>query len=751
MENKYKKEKKINNNNIDLKYQDLKIISEQMESCVCKIERGSSKGTGFFSELRYGKDKDRIIKTLITCYHVFEGEDLEQEIEIKISFKIHEEKIEKPKTIKLNFQRIIFFDKNLDVIIIEIKNTDRITCKYLEVDGNKDNDEYYNENKNLKELYEKKLVYILHYPQTVDGKYAYSAFGLLNKINDIQINHYCNTESGSSGSPILLLENKKVIGLHRGASTKFNFNNGVLMKGIIDKFEEFLKKNLFNYNKNNPYKNVNSNNQNTKYDKITNDKKNYQNLNPNKINNTNEENIKYNLNINDIIEKKSQANKEIGDNNGKTAHKNNYICYNNNYNIDNKIIKKDNDKNYNNKNNIDSGVCQKYNINDENKKYMSINQNKYKTNHNYWEIYDMNDNKNIHINNNNYMSINNKKYNIKCLSINKNNNFDNTNCITFNNKNNNIGPKTINTNDNIYKLNIYKLLDDCCIPKFEENEYNDLQELGYGSFGKIFLVRDIKTNQEFALKHIFSRDYVDCREKIKKLESLYKLDNDNIIKLYKINIINNHYSTFIINILMEKAEKDWDKEIKERKNNNQIYTESEILVLLKQLTSGLSFLQKKNIAHRDIKPQNILIFPKKNLLFRKNLYKIADLGEAKDLKNKKEHTLIGSELFMSPLLYNGFSQDKRYIKHNVFKSDVYSLGLCFVYAICLNLDVVKIIRKIIHIENLTKIIESNCKGNYSPNLMNIIYKMIEYEENKRYDFEELEKELEKIKYLKYIK
>ena len=143
---------------------------------------------------------------------------------------------------------------------------------------------------------------------------------------------------------------------------------------------------------------------------------------------------------------------------------------------------------------------------------------------------------------------------------------------------------------------------------------------------------------------------------------------------------------------------------------------------------------------------------KKSRFLKKTIYKIADLGEAKDYpKNKKEHTLIGSVLFMSPLVYDGFRQNKRYISHNPFKSDIYSLGLCFVYAICLNLDAVKNIREMKYKENITKNIESKLKINYSPRLMNIIYKMIEYEENNRYDFEQLEKELEKITYLKFIK
>ena len=43
-----------------------------------------------------------------------------------------------------------------------------------------------------------------------------------NILEGKQINHYCNTEDGSSGSPILSLENFKVIGVHYGGSKNKN-------------------------------------------------------------------------------------------------------------------------------------------------------------------------------------------------------------------------------------------------------------------------------------------------------------------------------------------------------------------------------------------------------------------------------------------------------------------------------------------------------------------------------------------------
>ena len=195
---------------------------------------------------------------------------------------------------------------------------------------------------------------------------------------------------------------------------------------------------------------------------------------------------------------------------------------------------------------------------------------------------------------------------------------------------------------------------------------------------------------------------------------------------------------------MEKAECDWEHEIETRRKNKQYYKVEQLFLILNQLVSGLIFLQKNKIAHRDIKPQNILVFPQ-------NIYKITDLGEAKmNLNNERQkQTFVGSELFMSPLLYNGLRQNKNTINHNPFKSDVYSLGLCFLYAMTLNLNVIKIIREKKYLKNKVDVIK-NIKDlpEYPIRLWNIIFKMIEYEENNRYDFIELGKYLPKVNFEK---
>ena len=58
-----------------------------------------------------------------------------------------------------------------------------------------------------------------------------------------QINHYCNTEDGSSGSPILSLDNFKVIGVHYGGSKNKNFtiNYGTFINYAIKELNNKYK------------------------------------------------------------------------------------------------------------------------------------------------------------------------------------------------------------------------------------------------------------------------------------------------------------------------------------------------------------------------------------------------------------------------------------------------------------------------------------------------------------------------------
>ena len=279
----------------------------------------------------------------------------------------------------------------------------------------------------------------------------------------------------------------------------------------------------------------------------------------------------------------------------------------------------------------------------------------------------------------------------------------------------------------------YDIVKICKIPKFEDTYYKYIKPIGEGSFGIIYLVKEIKTKKCYALKRVICQTKQQILKHIYEFETLYFLKHENLIKIYNIQFKYFDTTTYSIYVLMEKADCDLCVYIRHRISGKKFFTEKEIIHLLKQLSNVLCFLQKNNIAHRDIKPQNILIFPN-------DLVKLTDLGEAKNISTNLEmaNTIRGSELYMSPLLYNAFKNANKDVKHNAFKSDVFSLGYCFLFAMCLSIKAIECLREVENMRIIRNLVNKNVdKTKYSKELINVILKMIEIDENKRYDFIEL--------------
>ena len=276
----------------------------------------------------------------------------------------------------------------------------------------------------------------------------------------------------------------------------------------------------------------------------------------------------------------------------------------------------------------------------------------------------------------------------------------------------------------------------CTIPDFQDNDYKYIRPIGEGSYGMIYLIKNIKTNKEYALKKILCKNLNEILKHKKQLELIYSMKHENIMKIYYLQFKYLDYTTYSLYIIIERAIGDWSLDIRKRVITKKYYKEFEIINILKQVVSALLYLEERNIAHRDIKPQNILIFPGK-------VYKVADLGEAKNIDSmNREMTLRGSELYMSPLIYQKHKLNKRDLIHNVYKSDVFSLGYSALYAICLNLNVIEDIREF---EDMKKIVNNINKyfnkKLYSDKLYRLIINMIEIDENKRYSFKEIDREL----------
>jgi hypothetical protein len=280
---------------------------------------------------------------------------------------------------------------------------------------------------------------------------------------------------------------------------------------------------------------------------------------------------------------------------------------------------------------------------------------------------------------------------------------------------------------------IHAILSKLKTPLINIDDYSFNRKLGEGSYGIIYSVISNIDKKRYAMKKIIARGLNEIEDFTKEFELVFSCNHPNIMKIYGISLRILDSTTYALYVLMEIANNDWDKEIKRRLQKRKNYTENELVNIIRELSDALLFMQKElKISHRDIKPQNILVFDN-------NVYKLADFGEAKEVKiSKRLNTLRGTELYMSPALYEGLKQGKSDVSHDPFKSDVFSLGFCLLYASSLNFELLYEARDYNSSDMIKQILnKSLLKKKYSDKLITILYNMLLIEENKRFSFQDL--------------
>ena len=286
------------------------------------------------------------------------------------------------------------------------------------------------------------------------------------------------------------------------------------------------------------------------------------------------------------------------------------------------------------------------------------------------------------------------------------------------------------------------------IKTFDSNYYKIISQIGKGTYGEIYLVQDPKTSTFYALKKIVITDALELRDNQEEYKLTWKLTHANpelkIAKKYAIELKKLDKYNLVMYILMEAANCDWEHELLNRQKVKAFYTEIELLTILKSLVYTLAILQKKGISHRDVKPQNILCFGNEG-------YKLTDFGEAKKRnqqmgiknlygfeQNTSKQTVRGTELYMSPILFRALhAKNVETVQYNAYKSDVFSLGMCFLLASSLNYQSLFEIREVLDMKIIEQVVNKYLGNLYSKNYIKLLISMLQVDEKLRPDFIEL--------------
>ncbi|MBO8183446.1 MAG: PEGA domain-containing protein [Archaeoglobus sp.] len=193
-------------------------------------------------------------------------------------------------------------------------------------------------------------------------------------------------------------------------------------------------------------------------------------------------------------------------------------------------------------------------------------------------------------------------------------------------------------------------------------KYQPLEFLGEGGFAKVFKVKRKSDGKIIALK-LSNLDEKAKKFLMKEMKAWKLLNHPNIVKLY------NAYTDPIPHLEIEYVEgvKIGDKVVRDLGSYPKPVGEEQAIKFVKDIAKGLKHAHSKNVFHRDLKPQNILL--KSDLT-----PKITDWGLAKvGAVSTTATTTKGLTL-----LYAAPEQvDEETYGHTDHRTDIYQLGMIF--------------------------------------------------------------------------
>ncbi len=191
-----------------------------------------------------------------------------------------------------------------------------------------------------------------------------------------------------------------------------------------------------------------------------------------------------------------------------------------------------------------------------------------------------------------------------------------------------------------------------------DGRYSLEQFIGSGSFGEVWVAKDIQTEMEVAIKIYISMDKHGLEEFKKEFQVSFDLNQTNLLHSNYLGVDSRDSRAYLIMPYCPEGS------ISSRIGQ---LTESELWKFIYDVASGLAYLHGQNppIIHQDIKPDNILIS-------RTGDYLITDFGISRQVRNTlrrsaRSANVAGAPAYMGPERY---SSNPMPIK----ASDIWSLG-----------------------------------------------------------------------------
>lgn len=196
--------------------------------------------------------------------------------------------------------------------------------------------------------------------------------------------------------------------------------------------------------------------------------------------------------------------------------------------------------------------------------------------------------------------------------------------------------------------------------KMIAKRYMIVKHIGQGGMADVYVAVDTLLNREVAVKVLrgeLSNDPVALLRFQREANASTALSHPNIVDIYDVGEENGYHY-----IVMEYVR---GKDLKQLIAQRGALCKEEAVAIMKQLVSAVAEAHRRNIIHRDIKPQNVLIKDDGTL-------KVVDFGIAlaqDALQLTQSDSVMGSVHYLAPEVARGEAATRQ--------SDIYSLGIVF--------------------------------------------------------------------------
>ena len=278
---------------------------------------------------------------------------------------------------------------------------------------------------------------------------------------------------------------------------------------------------------------------------------------------------------------------------------------------------------------------------------------------------------------------------------------------------------------------------------FRRSDFRKIELFGGGKKNtKVYKVEYLKTGQIFALKEVEAKSLDKLNEYKEEAVQLSKAQHHpNILQCYGYYFYSTNKNTFKLGIISEYINRDLNLETiyRKREKQNLYWKEDKLLKIAYYLIDTFAYLEHIGICHRDIKPTNLFLLENYEI-------KVIDFGESIEFFDEDEEqgqmaTIRGTPQYLSPILWEAHVILKaKEAEHNMFKSDVFSTGLVL-YQLAAMRDVSGFNQKTDSCDG-EKMIRDGLKylsKSYSSKLVDIIRKMLIFNEDDRPSFIQLGK------------